>query len=67
MMSDCLATTGGDPPAALAGIDRVHVLGISADPESVRCGQDLARRAGGRYLPATTFAQLGAGLGSVLS
>ena len=67
VMSDCLATAGGDPLGALAGIDRLHVLGISADPESVQCGQDLARRAGGRYLPATTFAQLGAGLGSVLS
>ena len=67
MMSDCLATAGGDPVGALGGIDRLHVLGISAEPESVRCGQDLARRGGGRYLLATTFGQLGTGLGSVLS
>jgi len=67
VMSDCMATAGGDPLAALGGIDRLHVLGISADPESVRCGQELARRAGGRYLTATTFAQLGVGLNSVLS
>jgi len=62
VMSDCLATTGGDPLGALAGIDRLHVLGTSRDAESERRGRELAARAGGRYLPATTFAELGAGL-----
>jgi Mg-chelatase subunit ChlD len=66
VMSDCLATTGGDPLAALRGIDRVHVLGTSAEPESVARGRELARRARGRYLPATTFAEVGAGLSAVL-
>ena len=66
VMSDCVATAGGDPISALAGIDRLHVLGTSAEPESVRHGQDLARRAGGRYLPATTFAELAVGLAAVL-
>jgi magnesium chelatase subunit D len=67
VMSDCLPTAGGDPLAALGGIDRVHVLGTSADPESVGRCRELARRAGGRYLPATTFAEVGAGLASVLA
>jgi MoxR-like ATPase/Mg-chelatase subunit ChlD len=67
VMSDCLATAGGDPIAALSGIDRLHVLGTSAEPESVRSGQDLARRARGRYLPATTFAELASGLAAVLA
>jgi Mg-chelatase subunit ChlD len=67
VMSDCLATTGGDPLAALAGIDRLHVLGTSAQPESVQAAQELARRAGGRYLPAVTFAQLTSGLAGVFA
>ena len=67
VMSDCLATTGGDPLAALSGIDHLHVLGTSAAPESVASGQALARRAGGRYLPAATFAQVTRGLAGVLA
>ena len=66
VMSDCLATTGGDPLAALSGIDRLHVLGTSAAPESVACGRALARRAGGRYLPAATLAQVIRGLAGIL-
>ncbi|HYW28037.1 MAG TPA: VWA domain-containing protein, partial [Terriglobales bacterium] len=67
VMSDCLATAGGDPLAALGGIDRVHVLGTSGDPEAVDRCRELARRAGGRYLPATTFAEVGAGLAAMLA
>ena len=67
VMSDCQATAGGDPFGALGGIDRLHVLGTSADPEAVRSGQELARRAGGRYLPATTFSELGRGLAGALA
>lgn len=67
VMSDCLATTGGDPMAALSGIDRLHVLGTSTETESVQSGKELARRAGGRYLPATSLAQLAAGLAAVLA
>jgi Mg-chelatase subunit ChlD len=67
VMSDCLATTGGDPLAALSGIDRLHVLGTSADPESVRQGRRLARRAGGRYVAAATFAQVTRGLSGLLA
>jgi magnesium chelatase subunit D len=67
VMSDCLATAGGDPLAALGGIDRLLVLGTSGAPDSVRSGQELARRGRGRYLPATTFAELSAGLAGVLA
>jgi magnesium chelatase subunit D len=67
VMSDCLATAGGDPLTALGGIDRVHVLGTSADPESVERCRELARRAGGRYLPGRTFAEVGAGLAAMLA
>jgi len=67
VMSDCLATAGGDPHAALAGIDRVHVLGTSAEPDAIDRCRELARRARGRYLPATTFAEVGAGLAAVLA
>ncbi len=67
VMSDCLPTTGDDPLDALGGIDRVHVLGTSHEPESVQRGRELARRAGGRYLPAATLAELGANLATVLA
>ena len=67
VMSDCLATTGGDPLAALSGIDRLHVLGTSADPDSVASGRALADRARGRYLPTTTFAQVTQALTTLLT
>jgi MoxR-like ATPase len=67
VMSDCLATAGGDPLTALGGIDRVHVLGTSAEPDAVERCRELARRAGGRYLPGTTFAEVGAGLAAMLA
>ncbi len=49
-LSDCLATAGGDPAAALDGIDCLHVLGTSADAEAVSAGRALARRAGGEFV-----------------
>jgi magnesium chelatase subunit D len=67
VMSDCLATAGRDPLASLAGVDRLHVLGTSADPESVASGRALARRAGGRFVPAATFGQVTRGLASLLA
>jgi Mg-chelatase subunit ChlD len=67
VMSDCLATTGGDPLAAMSGIDRLHVLGTSADQESVASGRALAGRARGRYVPAATFAQVTRGLAALLA
>jgi Mg-chelatase subunit ChlD len=67
VMSDCLATAGRDPLTSLAGIDRLHVLGTSADPESVASGRALARRAGGRFVSAATFGQVTRGLASLLA
>ena len=55
MLSDCRATAGGDPLAALSGLDRVDVLGTDDEPDAVAAGRRLAARARGRYLPATRF------------
>ncbi len=62
LLSDCLPTAGGDPLAALAGLDRVHVLGTSGLAESVRAGSALARRGGGRYRRVEGVAELAAAL-----
>ncbi|MDQ6772226.1 MAG: hypothetical protein M3024_04440, partial [Candidatus Dormibacteraeota bacterium] len=67
LMSDCLATAGADPLAALGGIDRLHVLGTSASVEAVHGGRELARRGAGRYVPASTFAELRSGLPGLLA
>ena len=53
LLSDAKATTGSDPMAALRGLDRLHVLGTSDDPESVEAGRALARRGGGAYRTCT--------------
>jgi MoxR-like ATPase len=49
-LSDCLATAGREPADALDGIDCLHVLGTSAEPDAVRAGRALSRRAGGRFV-----------------
>jgi Mg-chelatase subunit ChlD len=66
LLSDCRATAGGDPLAATGGLDRVDVLGTSADPDAVAAGRALARRARGRFEPATRHAELQAALTAVL-
>jgi Mg-chelatase subunit ChlD len=66
LLSDALHTAGTDPLAAAARIERLDVLGTSTDPDSIAAGQALARRAGGRYLPATTLAELTRSLRAVL-
>jgi Mg-chelatase subunit ChlD len=66
VLSDCRATAGADPLDALGGLDRVDVLGTSADPDAVEAGRRLAARAGGRFLPATRFAQLQGALAEIL-
>jgi Mg-chelatase subunit ChlD len=66
VLSDCRATAGGDPLAATRGLDRVDVLGTSADPDAVAAGRALARRARGRYLAATRYAELQDALTAVL-
>jgi magnesium chelatase subunit D len=66
LLSDCLATAGGDPLAALTGLDRVDVLGTSPLPDSVRAGTALARRGGGRYVPVATVSELAGALTALI-
>ncbi|MDA0141801.1 VWA domain-containing protein, partial [Solirubrobacter deserti] len=67
LLSDCRRTAGGDPHGALAGLDRVDVLGTSADPEAVAAGRALAARARGCYRLSTNYVTLRAGLLTLLS
>jgi len=67
LLSDCIATAGGDPAAALAGIDRLHVLTPLPSAEATAAGAALARAGGGRCLPVSTLADLGPALTSMLS
>jgi Mg-chelatase subunit ChlD len=67
VLSDCRPTAGADPLTALAGFDRVDVLGTSDDPESVQAGRALASRARGCYRSATNYVRLRAGLLTLLS
>ena len=66
LLSDALHTKGADPRAAAASLDCLHVLGTSTDADAVAAGQALARRGRGRFLPATTLAQLTCSLLDVL-
>ncbi len=72
LLSDCLSTTGGDPAAALAGIDRLDVLcplppGREPDPESLLAAERLARLGGGISQPVRSLAEIPAALTSLLS
>jgi magnesium chelatase subunit D len=58
LMSDALHTSGGDPRLAVGGLDCLHVLGTSTEPDAVAAGRALATRGHGRYLPATRLAEL---------
>ena len=49
LLSDGEATTGGDPFPIAAGLNRLHVLGPSAEPEAVAAGRALATRGSGRF------------------
>ncbi len=66
LMSDCLHTKGADPLGPAAVLDGLHVLGTSAEPESVAAGRSLARLGHGRWLPATTLYELARNLQAVL-
>jgi magnesium chelatase subunit D len=66
LMSDCLHTKGADPLGPAGGLDGLHVLGTSADADSVQAGRALARRGHGRWLPATTVDELARNLQSML-
>jgi magnesium chelatase subunit D len=72
LLSDCLRTTGGDPAAALAGIDRLDVLcplpaGTEPDPESVAVAEQLARLGGGVAQPVRTVRDIPAVLTRLLA
>ncbi|HXW46821.1 MAG TPA: AAA family ATPase [Streptosporangiaceae bacterium] len=67
LLSDCLATAGGDPGAALAGIDRLHVLLPLPTAESIAAGVALARAGGGFSQLVTGLADLGPALTRALA
>lgn len=67
LLSDAIATEGADPVTALKGVDRLHVLGTSDEPESVEAGKLLALRGGGRYRTCTSIVDLPAALNLLLS
>jgi magnesium chelatase subunit D len=67
LLSDCVATAGGDPAGALAGIDRLHVLMPLPTPESIAAGTALARAGGGFSQPVSTLADLGPALTRALA
>jgi magnesium chelatase subunit D len=67
LLSDCLATAGGEPTAALAGIDRLHVLSPLPTPEAAAAGAALARAGGGRWREVRALAELGPALTGMLS
>jgi hypothetical protein len=67
LLSDCLRTTGGDPAAALGGIDRLHVLCPLPTPESEQAAAALARRGGGLSQPVRRLAEVGPALTRALS
>lgn len=67
LLSDCLATAGGDPAAALAGIDRLHVLMPLPSPESIAAGVSLAKAGGGFSQPVTSLSDLGPALTRALT
>lgn len=66
-MSDCLATAGSDPLTSLRGVDRLHVLGTSPDPDSLAAGRALTRRGGGRHLVVLHPDEVSRGLSSLLA
>jgi magnesium chelatase subunit D len=66
LLSDCLHTAGGDPAAALGGIDRLHILCPLAGADSERAAAALASRGGGISQPVHRLAEIGPALTRVL-
>jgi Mg-chelatase subunit ChlD len=66
VLGDCRATAGADPLTAVAALDRVDVLGTSADEDAVAAGRALAARGRGRFLAATGYAELRTALATIL-
>ncbi len=67
LLSDCLHTTGADPAASLAGLDRLHVLCPLPTPESAAAASGLARAGGGISLPVRRLADIPAALTRLLA
>lgn len=67
LLSDALHTAGSDPLPAAGALDRLHVLGTSAEPDAVSAGTALARRGRGRWFPATTLHELATSLRTALA
>jgi VWA domain containing CoxE-like protein len=66
VLGDCRATAGDDPLTALAGLDRLDVLGTSADEDAVGAGRALAARGRGRFHAATRYTELRSALATIL-
>ena len=66
-MSDCLHTAGADPLSSLQGIDRLHVLGTTLDPDSLAAGRALARRGNGRHTLALHPHEVAQAMSSLLA
>ncbi|MEJ3654578.1 AAA family ATPase [Actinomycetes bacterium KLBMP 9759] len=67
LLSDCLHTAGDDPAAALAGIDRLHVLVPLGGAEAESAATALAARGGGRAQVVRRLADVGPALTRVLA
>jgi len=67
LLSDCLETAGGDPAAALAGIDRLYALTPLPAPETIGAGVRLARAGGGFSQLISSLADLGPALTRALA
>lgn len=66
LLSDAKATTGADPLGVVRGIDRLHVLCTSEDPESLEAASALARAGGGRLRVVRSVRDVPAALSAVL-
>jgi magnesium chelatase subunit D len=72
LLSDCIATTGGDPADALAGIDRLDVLcpvpaGRAPDPASAATAGRLAGLGGGTSRQVRSLSDIPAALTLLLA
>jgi magnesium chelatase subunit D len=67
LLGDGLATEGDDPLRAMRGIDRLHVLGTSDDPESTEATAQLAARGNGRVRTVTSLRDLPVALNALLN
>jgi len=67
LLSDCIATAGGDPAAALSGIDRLQVLVPLPTEDSVAAAAALAAARGGVSRPVSSLADLGPALTRALT